>query len=309
MFGLLPVKFITGSSPVQAATGSISFDGTGIPGTTCGDSIVLFTGAPFGDTVDTTRNGVDYDYVALVLVDATGQMLFAGYDTFPMGANSVPGGLPLYYNISARPVTIAMFDVDNGIENVVGPGGIVTNPSVFFNYVIANGILIAQNSIDPVTIGLSACSGLPLLSPFTFPGGGSAGGGGTGGGGSSGGNNNSSSESTDESSDVSRPFVPGDQRLNAQAGASATVYCQENGSIYVYGINELGRGFFSFQVSRDRVEEVGIPATNTMLASGLGTWGDISLWRLTSGEFQLHAPGLPPETAKPYDFVFEGCAI
>lgn len=285
--------------PAQAATGSISFSGTGFAGPTCAGSALDFTGMPFGDTVDTTLGGIDYDYVGLVMVDANGQMLFVGYDLFPMGSNSVPSSIPVApYTanpITARPVTIAMFDVDSGIETAAD----------WFDYITTNGTLLDQDSIDPATIS-PACNGLPLLSPFTFP---SGGGGSPGGGGGGGGNNNSSSGSTDEGSSESRPFVPADHRLNGQAGASATVYCQEDGSIYVYGINELGRGFFSFRVSRDTIDEVGIPATNTMLDSGPGTWGDISLWRLTSGEYQVHAPGLPPETAKPYDFVFDGCAV
>jgi hypothetical protein len=85
------------------------------------------------------------------------------------------------------------------------------------------------------------------------------------------------------------------------------VYCHADGTIYIYGINEQARGYFSFEVSANVIDEVGVPDTNTRLGAGFGTWGEISLWRLTSGEFQLHAPGLPPETSKAYDFVFKGC--
>lgn len=291
---LVVLGFVLVFSPTRAATGSISFDGTGIAGSTCANSTVNFTGQPFGDTVDTTQGGVDSDYVGLVLVDATGQMLFAGYLPFPMGPNSQPGGLPLYSNISARPVTIAMFDIDNGIETA----------SDWFAYITTTGTLIDQDSIDPATIS-PACSGLPLLSPFQFPGGG---GGGNNGGGNNGGGSSNPGSSSQSSSVISHPFVPGDRRLNANPGASASVYCHNDGAIYVYGINEQARGYLSFEVSRGTIDDVGVPRTNTMLGSGPGTWGEISLWRLTSGEFQLHAPGLPPETNKPYDFVFAGCA-
>jgi hypothetical protein len=107
---------------------------------------------------------------------------------------------------------------------------------------------------------------------------------------------------------ASQPFRANDARLNDQPWASAAVYCQQDG-IQVLGIDAQGNGFLAFTVSRSRIDRLGIsPTANIRLGASQGDFGEISLWRLSSGEFQLHAPGLPPETAKSYDFVFPGCS-
>jgi hypothetical protein len=103
------------------------------------------------------------------------------------------------------------------------------------------------------------------------------------------------------------PFHAADARLNDQPWASAAIYCTDDG-IQVLGIDAQGNGYLAFTVSQSRIERLGVsPTANIRLGAAAGDFGDISLWRLSSGAFQLHAPGLPPETSKPYDFIFQGC--
>lgn len=47
------------------------------------------------------------------------------------------------------------------------------------------------------------------------------------------------------------------------------------------------------------------PDMNTLIAEGMGSYGPVSLWRLTNGRFELH--GLD-EHDKPYLFDWSGCA-
>ncbi len=100
------------------------------------------------------------------------------------------------------------------------------------------------------------------------------------------------------------PFIPGDDRLNVDAGASATVYCKP-GELQVYGINELGRGYLALVVNADDLANVRVsPDENILIEEG---FNGITLWLLTTGEFQVNAPGLPPEPEKTYVFIWNGC--
>ena len=45
------------------------------------------------------------------------------------------------------------------------------------------------------------------------------------------------------------------------------------------------------------------PDENTLIASA----GAIQVWRLTTGQIQVNAPGLEPEPTKLYVFVWAGC--
>jgi hypothetical protein len=100
------------------------------------------------------------------------------------------------------------------------------------------------------------------------------------------------------------PFIPGDDRINVEAQASATIYCKP-GQLQVYGINEFGRGYLAMVVSPEEIAAAGVnPEQNTLIEEG---FNGITLWRLTTGEFQVNAPGLPPEPEKDYVFIWDGC--
>jgi hypothetical protein len=104
-------------------------------------------------------------------------------------------------------------------------------------------------------------------------------------------------------------FEPGDNRINREAFASVAIYCYKGG-IVVYGINSKGQGYFSFFATRREIlaaAKASSPDDNILVDSGDGEFGPITLWFLSSGEFQVHAPGLPPETYKSYDYIFDGC--
>lgn len=126
---------------------------------------------------------------------------------------------------------------------------------------------LASSSFDPATV-LPSCASLPIRVPGS-------------------------------------PFTDG--RRNPEAWQSAAVYCQPGGRVDVYGINASGRGSLSLRVTKEQIDAVGIPSVNTIIASAHGPLGEITLWRLTSGEFVVFAPGLPPDTGKTYHYVWGGC--
>jgi hypothetical protein len=101
-----------------------------------------------------------------------------------------------------------------------------------------------------------------------------------------------------------------DNRRNADASASAIVYCSEK-DVHIYGVNKNSEGYLAFTFTADELEEaknlVTHQSQNIQLKSIKGDFGSISLWLLTSGQLQLHAAGLPPESYKFYDFIFEPC--
>ena len=47
------------------------------------------------------------------------------------------------------------------------------------------------------------------------------------------------------------------------------------------------------------------PDENVLVEEG---FNGITLWLLTTGEFQVNAPGLPPEESKIYVYIWDGCA-
>jgi hypothetical protein len=99
------------------------------------------------------------------------------------------------------------------------------------------------------------------------------------------------------------PFNPGDDRENREAWASVAIYCR-GGEIHVYEIDDIKHGTLAFVATEEEIAAVGsTPEVNTVIDSA----GDIFLYRLTTGEFQVNAPGLPPEETKPYVFIWEGC--
>lgn len=81
---------------------------------------------------------------------------------------------------------------------------------------------------------------------------------------------------------------------------TAAIYCLTDGSIQIFRIVN-GQGELAFTVSRSRIMEVGIPATNVLLDES----GNIRLYRLSSGNFQLNAP--LGGDLNGYVKIWEGC--
>ncbi|NWF70062.1 MAG: hypothetical protein HXY40_13330 [Chloroflexi bacterium] len=97
----------------------------------------------------------------------------------------------------------------------------------------------------------------------------------------------------------------GDGRVNnllaTDAGAPVAVYCRADGGISVYFVSqESSRGSLVVLVTRTRIEAVGVPTENTLL----GFLGNVRVYRLTTGEFQLNAAY--PD-GKPYTIVWDSC--
>jgi hypothetical protein len=92
-----------------------------------------------------------------------------------------------------------------------------------------------------------------------------------------------------------------DGRLNdCDAGQTAAVYCQSNGSVEVKAIYK-GEGYPAFTASEDEIAKVPThPAKNTLIKSGNGAF----LYRLTSGLLQVNRA--EDGTGKVYSFKF-GC--
>jgi hypothetical protein len=98
-----------------------------------------------------------------------------------------------------------------------------------------------------------------------------------------------------------------DGRVNQEQWASASAYCR-NDSIEVWAIGGDGRGELAFSVAREDIEALGDDlAENTLLGEAEGPRGIISLWRLTTGEFQLMSPGEGGDSTKLYIYIWSGC--
>lgn len=94
-----------------------------------------------------------------------------------------------------------------------------------------------------------------------------------------------------------------DGRINQDAFQTAAIYCRKDGIDVLYSIDGDSReGQRAFFVSNDDIMEVGIPSTNTILAS---TSDGYTLYRIEDGMFFFIAPGL--EAGKPYTFRWLGC--
>ncbi len=86
--------------------------------------------------------------------------------------------------------------------------------------------------------------------------------------------------------------------------ATAAVYCQA-GWIDVYRIHEDGRGTLAFQTTADEIAAAGLPDFFTLL--GQDEPGNIRLYRLNTGEFQLNAP--LQDDPNGYAFIWPGCGF
>lgn len=107
------------------------------------------------------------------------------------------------------------------------------------------------------------------------------------------------------------PFNPGDDRLNQRdldAGASAAVYCR-SGDFHIYRINDQSQGMLALVVTKAQIDAVGVPVgANALIASADVPLGQIQVWRLTTGEFQLIAAPVRAG-GELYVFIWQDCQI
>lgn len=87
-----------------------------------------------------------------------------------------------------------------------------------------------------------------------------------------------------------------DGRINSRTAldiaAPVAVYPGSDEAFYIYVIDPTnGNGFRLLELDQDRVDEVGIPAQNTLLASDRDPYTGfmVYIYRLSSGEFQINA--------------------
>lgn len=143
-------------APVDAAVGGfINFvPGTSWAGPACSPQIINYQG---GYMPQFDEDGFNQDWAQLVVVDATGQLIDSvgvyGPLGGPYGFSYCIGSLCTVPPISARPLTIALFDLP-------GP------PSPTVNYLTA-GVFMDEDYFDPGTLH-PACGSSPLLAPYSF---------------------------------------------------------------------------------------------------------------------------------------------
>jgi hypothetical protein len=96
-------------------------------------------------------------------------------------------------------------------------------------------------------------------------------------------------------------FEPGDDRINRQAYAQAAIYCDaDSSSIRILGINDKGEGFELLNIAY-----ADLPATPTDANVVIGQNGNVTLYRLVTGEFQVSAG--PDAEGKSYVAVWDAC--
>lgn len=100
-------------------------------------------------------------------------------------------------------------------------------------------------------------------------------------------------------------LVP-DGRLNhADAAAGAIIYCLPDAGIAVYDVDTISRGDLALSISAAELAAFPIvPEENTLVTASSS--GAIRLYRLTSGELQINAPGIYP-TDPEYVYIWNGC--
>jgi hypothetical protein len=104
-------------------------------------------------------------------------------------------------------------------------------------------------------------------------------------------------------------FEPGDARINRHAvdrAAPVAIYCQSYG-IQVYDVDgHTGKGSTLpiISLSYEEVDAMGIPTDAPLL---LAESGDVTLWRLTTGEFQVNA--YYEVEWKPWAFLWDACPM
>ena len=98
-------------------------------------------------------------------------------------------------------------------------------------------------------------------------------------------------------------FEPGDDRINRQAYASVAIYCNAaNGQLEIYAIDAEGNGSLALAVPYADLPATPDAATGNV---GIAQAGNIALYRLTTGEFQVNAG--PDSEGKTYVVIWDAC--
>jgi hypothetical protein len=79
-----------------------------------------------------------------------------------------------------------------------------------------------------------------------------------------------------------------DERVNQEQWATAAIYCDDNGYLDIYTLDEDGAGTLVIREVYKELQALGIPEVNTLRAQSAD--GSVRLYRLSSGEWQLNAP-------------------
>jgi len=98
-------------------------------------------------------------------------------------------------------------------------------------------------------------------------------------------------------------FEPGDDRINRQAYATASIYCDaDNSRVLVLGISPtvIGNELLSVPYAE-------LPAAPTDSNVLIAQNGNVSLYRLTTGEYQVNSG--PDAEGKTYVVVWNGCPM
>ena len=98
-------------------------------------------------------------------------------------------------------------------------------------------------------------------------------------------------------------FEPGDDRINRQAYATASIYCDaDNSRVLVLGISPtvIGNELLS-------VPYASLPATPTDSNVLIAQNGNVGFYRLTTGEYQVNAG--PDAEGKTYVVIWNGCPM
>ncbi len=99
------------------------------------------------------------------------------------------------------------------------------------------------------------------------------------------------------------PFCAGDHRVNAyDAAAPITAYCEADGSLNVWGITNVGQGFFLYNVSGAQLAQALQNAESASQDEMIQGQDGRDLWALHSGKLELHDEGTG------YTFIFAGDA-
>ena len=208
-----------------------------------------------------TSNG---NYVGLTLHDGNGTAIRSTWlpvdqvaygsisSVFNHGTNINP--------IAARPLTLRWHDL-NSTYNAGNPPPANYNSQATFDAFIGLPVL-ASFVYDPAD-DVAACNSLPLVG-VVQPGPSNAGG----------------------SANAGGP-VPLDERINAfDAAAPVAVYAVD-GSLVLYEILPNSRGVLAVVVTAEQIAAMAAPEQNALLGSNDD--GSITVWRLSSGEFQVNA--------------------
>lgn len=101
--------------------------------------------------------------------------------------------------------------------------------------------------------------------------------------------------------------LAGDFRINPLVEdpyQPVAIYCEDNGRIDVYRINENSDGFLVLRASAEQIAAVGVQETNQLITASND--GEVRLYRLSTGEFQVNAPY--EGNFDGYVYIWGGCS-